>query len=1617
MTQTHPLLVVDKRRGSLHRLVSGLERSGYAVRFCESAAAALARARGQEFAAALLGPGFQDLALKLRRHPKTRRLPILVVAPGKQASRASRRSLPADELLFPPLKLDKLQFRLERVLHQEQLLEDAETVQAGIQTLNRIARFMRSEPDDVTILNRTARELEKLIAGASCSVVLLTEDRRTGYVVTQGDRPQELNIRLELSKYPELRKVIETKKTLAIPDVSRHPLMKEVREFIRHKPLQSLLAAPILYRDEIIGLLFLRSEKERRKFSPTEIYFLELVANTTATALKNLRLARNVLAEMRGRQKAEADATQLAQSSLRLEALFAHASDGILVVDREGTITDVNQNFLRLSGYEKSEAQGRPLDQVLLSETAPAKSLSRLLRGDRISQSVNVRLFCRDQSQRLATAHFEPLPGPRDEYLISLLDVTEERQLSLELRRTKEFLEKVIQGTMDAIIAADLKGKIVLFNEGAERISGYRAEEVLGKINIVDFYSPGVARDVMRKLRSPDYGGVGKLETCSNTILGKDGEEIPINMSASIIYEDGREIASVGIFHDLRDRIKIEKELRQAQERLMESRRREALVALAGAAAHQLNQPLTSILGYAEILRRVERSFYEVAPQHPALASLKNAVNAISESAERMATVVRKIGETAEFKTQAYLGSTQIVDLDRAGGPAAESPDTAYLESLLDLCPDAILMIGEDTIINRSNPAGRALTGEDPAGHSFTRYLQGLAHVQGMAAFEKVRQGQRVEFELALTRPESGDRRQARSAAIPIPGRNEFLVVLHDVTALRRAEQEQQWLAAFKEQVLQHGLFPILTLDLDGRITFWNQACEAQLGYSAAEAAGRPLEGFLTEASRADFSERLRNLGREGRSESRLEFRRRDGSMVEMHHLASWLGDERSGVLGYFLFLRDTSERPALEPARVQPEDQLRVAREVVDSFRTRASLEESLEAVFAHLGRLVPFQVAAVVFADREENTLAVLGPNEQGQMQRRLILMEDDHDRISAILFQSQPQFYEDVSLLTSRFRSRDLSERLARLQSQGIRGLICLPLQFQEEVLGSLILGSTRAGAYGPSELALLGPVIGQLALALAHARLNQETQRQRQTLLRRNRLLENLIRASRETPINSPLPELLETYCRPLLEVFPRAHLSIAFRPPQARHFRYSYLGNLPQQFLGQPVAISPEFETEFLQAQGPLLFKQNDPRLPALMPDTQSMALFPLIFENRLVGVIAFESHHDPAFPPADLALLQLLSLHLSSALGNYYLYQQINRFRSFQETMIENANALILVLDRGGRVAIFNRAFAELIGRSREEVLGRTLEELLREFLRVEPEGSFKELEAQVRRGESLVNLRVRLKTLTGQEVEAVFNTSTLRDANEEFQGFVAIGQDITRLKQLEAQILHSEKLASLGQMAASIAHELNNPLTAISSYAQILLRQQPPPLSKNQERLKRILEEANRIEGLIQNLMSYARPSAGETGPVPVGEVIKQALTLSRYEVSRGEVSIETRIPEDLPLVWGVKDQLQQVFINLLTNASYACGEKGGGRVVITAGKGKAEMVEVRVSDTGIGIKPEHLDKIFDPFFTTKPEGKGTGLGLSVVKEIIHRHRGEIRMESRPGEGTEFTVSLPIAG
>jgi signal transduction histidine kinase len=146
---------------------------------------------------------------------------------------------------------------------------------------------------------------------------------------------------------------------------------------------------------------------------------------------------------------------------------------------------------------------------------------------------------------------------------------------------------------------------------------------------------------------------------------------------------------------------------------------------------------------------------------------------------------------------------------------------------------------------------------------------------------------------------------------------------------------------------------------------------------------------------------------------------------------------------------------------------------------------------------------------------------------------------------------------------------------------------------------------------------------------------------------------------------------------------------------------------------------------------------------------------------------------------------------------------------------------------------------------------------------------------------------------------------------------------------------------------------------------------------------------------------------------PINIRQMLLDSLTFSHYELSRGRVLVETQIPDDLPPVAGIKNQLQQVFINLLTNASHACAEKGGGAVTISA-RDDGGVIEIEVADDGVGIKPEFMERLFDPFFTTKPEGKGTGLGLTIVREIVSRHHGAIGVKSEPGRGAIFTVRLP---
>lgn len=226
------------------------------------------------------------------------------------------------------------------------------------------------------------------------------------------------------------------------------------------------------------------------------------------------------------------------------------------------------------------------------------------------------------------------------------------------LQQTNEFLERLIGSSVDAIVAADMRGRLLLFNQSAEALFGRGAAEAIGQLRATDLYPTGGAREVMRMLRSEGHGGPCRLAAHRREIVDARGEHIPVQMTGTIIRDGDRELATVGIFTDLRERLRTEAELTVTQERLERSERHAMIAELAGTAAHELNQPLTSVMGYAELAKR------KLEPADP----LYGQIDTIVQEAERMAEIVRKLGKITRYETKPYVGQARIVDLDRASG-------------------------------------------------------------------------------------------------------------------------------------------------------------------------------------------------------------------------------------------------------------------------------------------------------------------------------------------------------------------------------------------------------------------------------------------------------------------------------------------------------------------------------------------------------------------------------------------------------------------------------------------------------------------------------------------------------------------------------------------------------------------------------------------------------------------------------------------------------------------------------------------------------------------------------------------------------------------------------------
>jgi PAS domain S-box-containing protein len=352
---------------------------------------------------------------------------------------------------------------------------------------------------------------------------------------------------------------------------------------------------------------------------------------------------------------------------------------------------------------------------------------------------------------------------------------------------------------------------------------------------------------------------------------------------------------------------------------------------------------------------------------------------------------------------------------------------------------------------------------------------------------------------------------------------------------------------------------------------------------------------------------------------------------------------------------------------------------------------------------------------------------------------------------------------------------------------------------------------------------------------------------------------------------------------------------------------------------------------------------------------------------------------------------------------------ELQRERDFSGKILNNTQSLIVVTDGGGRISYANRRWRDL-GYEQRYLLGRPLHELVAANHRQNFDEALKATAA----GRQVDNLDLQLLLGQGRVGQFSANLNPMRDEQGNVSSLVVVMTDVTDAATMQAKLMHAEKLAAVGQLVSGVAHEVNNPLTAILGFADLLM-DNPELTDSARKDLRVILQEAQRTKQIVQNLLSFARQMPPQRKPVQLNTILRRTVQLRAYDFQSHGVQVIERLAQQLPNVMGDAQQLQQVFLNILNNAYDAVREtERPSRIEITTAP-LGSSVEISFSDNGSGIS--HPERIFDPFFTTKEVGKGTGLGLSICYGILREHGGEILCHNNPnGEGATFIVRLPVA-
>jgi len=1291
------------------------------------------------------------------------------------------------------------------------------------------------------------------------------------------------------------------------------------------------------------------------------------------------------------------------------ERVVENSPDMISIVDRGYVYRMVNSAYLKYYRRTKEEIVGRRAAEILgddIFEEIIRPHFDRCFAGE----TVNYQSWFRhhELGERYMDVHYYPLPGENGDIkqvAVVVRDMTEHERAEEALRKSEARYRLLAENIKDVIWTMDLETmKFTYISPSTTSLRGFSAEEVMAQ-KLDECLTPPAYQRAMEILgreltrENIERGRLRESYVLELEEICKDGSTVYTEETMTVLFnEEGRPTEILGVTHNITDRKRALEALRASEERyrmlVEEAKDIIYTLELATGRIASVNSYAEEALGYArdEILNMPHFLNITHPDERQTLALRLQQVLAGEDRIHNFPMRLQKADGTyldvennwaaiadSEGHPQYFVGIARDVTERKRMQETLRLSEERY-HKILDSSHDMIIVLDADARMLFANESWHRDASYDleEIGRIDifdTIHPDDRERVKGW--FRKVLAGEsalNVDYR-ALTKDAGLKWIEVNASAINWAGAEKAIVVTaRDITKRRRAEKALERSLSLLSATLESTADGILAIGMDGEITNFNQKFMEiwQIPESVMAARNDRLAVEYVLDQLVDPEDFLKKVGptydqTTADGFATLEFK--NGRVVEHYSKPQEVGGE---VVGKVLSFRDITARREAEEALRQSEEKYRsIFWEAPDIFYT--------------------LDLDTWVVTDANKYALEALeyAPDYLGKMHIVDIIHPDDFDRVI--------------------HRLREMVENKDRMPHFPLRILTRTGKVLHIEQSGVIFWDENGAA---------------RTFLGLAHD-VTYRTE-QEETIRKRNERIAALYEVARAANESLHLDKFVDLMMKIVPQVTDSATTAIFVLNDETQLYEYVAHYGLDEKTVEATNHLKPDegIHGYVAEHKRPILIQdvKSHPLLSRSAQvnelDIESSIVAPLIFEDDVIGFMSVSREPGNPYDTDDLDLVSAMANNIAIAMANAKLYSQVLQRETRLETIIETSKDGIAVISSDRYVEYRNSTMSSLFGLDRSEDIRNLITDA---FFAPESLHVLEDIRGKLERGEEISeSMHFKGKRKDGNTFDAELRLGSFFENGKRHS--VAIIRDVTERNRLRFQLEQSGKLAAIGELAAGVAHEINNPIATLDIQTGLMRDILDDWQDKLDDSLSRQIEEylgivenqIQRCQSVTNNLLSFSRSPEGITETFEINDLLRKTVALVASLTDK-RPRIDLELDEQLPPFLGNPNRLEQVFVNLLGNAVKAI--PAGGSIKIASSRDPGDNIRIDFRDSGPGIAPDVKKRIFDPFFTTDAAKGGTGLGLSISYYIIKELNGSIDVESHPGKGATFSITLPAHG